>query len=72
MDQLEEILKQLKKERDLKREEASKELNNVRSQVEYNRRGLEQRQMNVEALVAEVQMFQNFYNKKHLYKFSFC
>lgn len=52
-DQLEELLKQLEKERDLKCEEASKELNNVRSQVEYNTRGLEQRQRNVEALVAE-------------------
>ncbi|KAI3712450.1 hypothetical protein L1987_71007 [Smallanthus sonchifolius] len=52
-DQLEELLKQLEKERDLKCEEASKELNNVRSQVEYNSRGLEQRQREVEALVAE-------------------
>ncbi|KAJ9538078.1 hypothetical protein OSB04_030811, partial [Centaurea solstitialis] len=52
-DQLEELLKQLEKERDLKCEEALKELNNVRSQVEYNRQGLEQRQRNVEALVAE-------------------
>lgn len=52
-DQLEELLKQLEKERDVKFEEASKELNNVRSQVEYNSRGLEQRQRNVEALVAE-------------------
>ncbi|KAD2393025.1 hypothetical protein R6Q59_012706 [Mikania micrantha] len=52
-DQLDELLKQLEKERDLKCEEASKELNNVRSQVEYNSRGLEQRQQEVEALVAE-------------------
>ncbi|KAK1414653.1 hypothetical protein QVD17_30402 [Tagetes erecta] len=52
-DQLEELLKQLEKERDLKCDEASKELNNVRSQVEYNSRGLEQRQREVEALVAE-------------------
>ncbi|KAI3815420.1 hypothetical protein L1987_15087 [Smallanthus sonchifolius] len=52
-DQLEELLIQLEKERDLKCEEASKELNNVRSQVEYNSRGLEQRQREVEALVVE-------------------
>ncbi|CAI9287154.1 unnamed protein product [Lactuca saligna] len=52
-DQLEELLQQLEKEKDLKCEEASKELNNVRSQVEYNRHGLEQRQKNIEALVAE-------------------
>ncbi|KAK9078921.1 hypothetical protein SSX86_002980 [Deinandra increscens subsp. villosa] len=52
-DQLQELLKQLEKERDLKCEEASEELNNVRSQVEYNRRGLEQREHKVEALVAE-------------------
>lgn len=54
MDQLEELLKQLEKEKDLKCEEASKELNNVRAQVEYNRRGLEQRERNAEALVSEV------------------
>ena len=54
VDQLEESLKQLEKEKDLKFEEASKELNNVRAQVEYNRRGLEQREMNAEALVSEV------------------
>ncbi|KAK9059602.1 hypothetical protein SSX86_020306 [Deinandra increscens subsp. villosa] len=52
-DQIEELLKQLEKERDLNCEEASKELNNVRSQVEYNRRGLEQREREVEALVTE-------------------
>ncbi|KAI7726660.1 hypothetical protein M8C21_024063 [Ambrosia artemisiifolia] len=52
-DQLEELLKQLEKERDLKFEEASKELNNVRAQIEYNSGGLEQRQRDVEALVAE-------------------
>lgn len=53
VDQLEELLKQLEKEKDLKCEEASKELNNVRAQVEYNRRGLEQRERNAEALVSE-------------------
>ncbi|KAJ9538202.1 hypothetical protein OSB04_030935 [Centaurea solstitialis] len=52
-DQLEELLKQLEKERDLKREEATKELNNVRSQVEYNSHGLKQRRRNIEALDAE-------------------
>ncbi|KAI3525617.1 hypothetical protein L1887_04526 [Cichorium endivia] len=52
-DQLEELLKQLEKEKDLKCEEASRELNNVRSQVEYNRNGLEQRQRNIEALIEE-------------------
>ncbi|GJU41724.1 probable kinetochore protein NUF2 [Tanacetum coccineum] len=53
VDQLEELQKQLEKEKDLKCEEASKELNNVRAQVEYNRRGLEQRERNAEALVSE-------------------
>ncbi|KAL4588466.1 hypothetical protein LXL04_001357 [Taraxacum kok-saghyz] len=53
VDQLEELLQQLEKEKDLKCEEASKELNNVRSQVEFNRNGLEQRQKNIQALVAE-------------------
>ncbi|XP_076960048.1 kinetochore protein NUF2 homolog [Bidens hawaiensis] len=52
-DQLEELLKQLEKERDLKCEEASKELINVRSQVEYNSHGLQQRHREVEALAAE-------------------
>ncbi|KAI7730084.1 hypothetical protein M8C21_022052 [Ambrosia artemisiifolia] len=52
-DQLEELLKHLEKERDLKSEEASKELNNVRAQMEHNSRGLEQRLREVEALVAE-------------------
>ncbi|XP_071691563.1 kinetochore protein NUF2 homolog [Rutidosis leptorrhynchoides] len=52
-DQSEELLKQAEKERDLHCEEASKELNNVRSQMEYNRSGLEQRQKNAEALVTE-------------------
>ncbi|PWA73249.1 hypothetical protein CTI12_AA263490 [Artemisia annua] len=53
VDQLEELLKQLEKEKDLKCEEASKELNNVRAQVEYNRSGLEERERNAEALVSE-------------------
>nr|GEX61438.1 probable kinetochore protein NUF2 [Tanacetum cinerariifolium] len=53
VDQLEELQKQLEKEKELKCEEASKELNNVRAQVEYNRRGLEQRERNAEALVSE-------------------
>ncbi|PWA89466.1 hypothetical protein CTI12_AA111320 [Artemisia annua] len=53
VDQPEELLKQLEKEKDLKCEEASKEINNVRAQVEYNRRGLEQRERNAVALVSE-------------------
>ncbi|XP_076926287.1 kinetochore protein NUF2 homolog, partial [Bidens hawaiensis] len=53
VNQLEELLKQLEKERDVKCEEASKELKNEKLQVEYNKCGLEQRQREIEALVAE-------------------
>lgn len=53
VDQLEELRKQLEKERDLSREEATKELNNVKLQVESSRCGLESRQRNIEAMVAE-------------------
>ncbi|KAJ0790163.1 hypothetical protein HanPI659440_Chr05g0211811 [Helianthus annuus] len=49
---LEELLKQLQKKRDVKCEEDSTELKNVRSQMEYNSCCLEQRQREVEALVA--------------------
>lgn len=68
-DQLEELLQQLEKEKDLKCEEASKEFNNVRSQVEYNRHGLEQRQKNIEALVAEVWIFINFFETDIVFRF---
>ncbi|KAJ0883899.1 putative kinetochore protein Nuf2 [Helianthus annuus] len=64
VDQLEELLKQLQKERDVKCEEASKELNNVRSQMEYNHCGLEQSQREVEALVAEGDTINEKMNKE--------
>ncbi|KAF5786569.1 putative kinetochore protein Nuf2 [Helianthus annuus] len=64
VDQLEELLKQLQKERDVKCEEASKELNNVRSQMEYDHCGLEQRQREVEALVAEGDAINEKFNKE--------
>ncbi|KAJ0743846.1 putative kinetochore protein Nuf2 [Helianthus annuus] len=64
VDQLEELLKQLQKERDVKCEEASKELNNVRSQMEYNHCGLEQSQREVEALVAEGDAINEKMNKE--------
>ncbi|KAG8368780.1 hypothetical protein BUALT_Bualt15G0082300 [Buddleja alternifolia] len=52
-DQLKEFKRQLEKERSLNREEASKELNNVKLEVESKRRGLETRHRQVESLVAE-------------------
>ncbi|PQQ11842.1 kinetochore protein Nuf2 [Prunus yedoensis var. nudiflora] len=54
VEQLNELKKQLEKERDLKFEEASKELNNVKLEVESRRRDMEARQKDVEAAVAEV------------------
>ncbi|KAI4298994.1 hypothetical protein L6164_032494 [Bauhinia variegata] len=53
-EQLEELRKQLEKERNIKSEEGTKELNSVKSDTESKRHGLEARQRNVEALVAEV------------------
>ncbi|KAF8404187.1 hypothetical protein HHK36_009069 [Tetracentron sinense] len=53
VDQLAESRKALEKERDLKLEEVTKELNNVKSEVESKRRGLEARQRKVEVVVAE-------------------
>jgi kinetochore protein Nuf2 len=51
---LDELTKQVEKERDLKCEESTKEFNNVKLEVESRRRELEARQKNVEAVVAEV------------------
>ncbi|XP_047333644.1 kinetochore protein NUF2 homolog [Impatiens glandulifera] len=53
-EQLKEQMKQLEKERDLRCGEATKELNNVKMEVEVRKRDLESRQSKVEALVAEV------------------
>ncbi|XP_047315097.1 kinetochore protein NUF2 homolog [Impatiens glandulifera] len=53
-EQLKEQMKQLKKERDLRCEEATKELNNVKMEVEIRKHDLESRQSKVEALVAEM------------------
>lgn len=54
MEQLEESKRQLVKERDLKYEEADKELKQVKLEVESKRSNLEARQKIVEAIVAEV------------------
>nr|XP_043626741.1 kinetochore protein NUF2 homolog [Erigeron canadensis] len=62
-DQLEELVKLTEKERDASCEEASKELNNVKSQLEFDRRGLEQRRRNVEALVVEAAAINENVNK---------
>ncbi|XP_059653464.1 kinetochore protein NUF2 homolog isoform X2 [Cornus florida] len=53
VDQLDELRKQVGKERDLKCEEATKELNNVKFEVEFKRRDMESEKMKVEAAVAE-------------------
>lgn len=57
MEQLDELRKQLEKEQNLKCEEAAKELNNVKLQVELRRHELEARQSKVEAEAAEVVLF---------------
>ncbi|KAG7977680.1 hypothetical protein I3843_05G042200 [Carya illinoinensis] len=54
VEQLDDLRKQLEKERDLKCEEATKEFNNMKSEVESRRCDLEARQRNVEAVVVEV------------------
>ncbi|KAM1392482.1 hypothetical protein ACFX2I_020053 [Malus domestica] len=54
VEQLNELKKQLERERDLKFEDASKDLNNVELEVESRRRDLEARQKAVEAAVEEV------------------
>lgn len=53
VEQLDEIRKQLEKERDLRYEEATKELNIVKLEVESKRRDLESRQTKIQAVVAE-------------------
>ncbi|PHT40156.1 hypothetical protein CQW23_19010 [Capsicum baccatum] len=53
-DQLEELSKQLGKERDFSYEEAAKELKNVKLEVESKRRGFEARKNNVEGVLSEV------------------
>lgn len=52
--QLDELKKQLEKERKLNCEAASKELTNVKLEVESRKHGNESRQINVEALLTEV------------------
>ncbi|KAF3452622.1 hypothetical protein FNV43_RR03055 [Rhamnella rubrinervis] len=54
VDQLNELKKQIEKERDIKCQEATKEFNNVKLEVESKRRDLEARQKNIEAVVSEV------------------
>lgn len=54
VDQLEELRKQLEKERNLSFEEANKELKNVKLEVESKRHGLEARQNDLEGVLAEV------------------
>ncbi|GFY88528.1 hypothetical protein Acr_06g0004680 [Actinidia rufa] len=53
VEQLGEVRKQLEKERDLRYEEATKEFNIVKSEVEARRHDLKLRQTKVEAVVAE-------------------
>ncbi|KAG5525882.1 hypothetical protein RHGRI_032245 [Rhododendron griersonianum] len=53
VEQLDEMRKQLENERDLRCEEATKELNNVKSEVEEKRRDLESRQTKLQAVLAE-------------------
>ena len=69
MEQLDELRKQLEKERNFKCEEAAKELNNVKMAMESRRRELEARQRKVEAEAAEVLSFHyDFYaDSNHLY-----
>lgn len=57
MDQLNELKKQIEKERDFKCQEATKEFDNVKLEVESRRCDLEARQKNVEAVVSEVILF---------------
>lgn len=52
-DQLEELRKQLEKERNLSYEAAAKELKNVKLEVESKRHGLEARQHDLEGVLAE-------------------
>ncbi|OMO95699.1 hypothetical protein COLO4_15711 [Corchorus olitorius] len=52
--ELRELQRQLQKERDLKFEESTKYLNDVKLEVEWKRRDLEARQKKVEDVVAEV------------------
>ncbi|KAK6243680.1 hypothetical protein QUC31_010089 [Theobroma cacao] len=54
VEQLDELQRQLQKERDLKFEESTKHLNDVKLEVESRRRDLEARQRKVEDVVAEV------------------
>lgn len=51
---MEELRKQLEKERNLSYEEAAKELKNVKLEVESKRHGLEARQNDLEGVLAEV------------------
>ncbi|KAK4254382.1 hypothetical protein QN277_009772 [Acacia crassicarpa] len=54
LEQLGELMKQLEKERDIKSEEATTYLNGVKLEAESKRHHLEERQKNVEAVLAEV------------------
>ena len=69
VEQLDELRKQLEKERNFKCEEATKELNNVKLAVESKRRELEARQRKVEAEAAEVLFLQydSYPDSNHLY-----
>lgn len=64
MRQLEDLRRQTEKEREVKCEEAAKELNNVRLEVESMKLDLEQRQKNVEAVLMEVLFsLQSYFSK---------
>lgn len=55
--QLDDLKKLLEKERDIKCEDAAKEYNSVKLEVESKRRDLEARQRKVEAVVTEVFLY---------------
>lgn len=57
VDHWNELKRQLDRERDIKCEEATREFNNVKLDVESRRCDLEAMQKNVEAVVAEVLVF---------------
>lgn len=58
---MDEMRKQVEKECALSREEAAKELNNVKTEVESTRCGLELRQRQVEAVITEVLFMLQFF-----------
>lgn len=62
-DQLKEFKRQLEKESSLRMEDATKELNNVKLEVESKKHTLDQRQRQVESVVAEVPSTDQFFSQ---------